>query len=53
MGTEGRAEGFAAASGSRKINGDFQASPGWDASTGLGSPDGGQIATLLGSASTS
>ena len=34
-------------------NGDFEASPGWDACTGLGSPDGGKIATLLGSASTS
>jgi len=34
-------------------NGDFQASPGWDACTGLGSPDGAQIATLLGSAPTS
>jgi kumamolisin len=34
-------------------NGDFAAEPGWDACTGLGSPDGGQIATLLGSAPTS
>jgi kumamolisin len=34
-------------------NGDFAASPGWDACTGLGSPNGGQIATLLGSAVTS
>jgi kumamolisin len=34
-------------------NGDFAASLGWDACTGLGSPDGGQIATLLGSAPTS
>ena len=28
-------------------NGDFAAAPGWDACTGLGSPDGLQIATLL------
>jgi kumamolisin len=34
-------------------NGDFEASEGWDACTGLGSPDGGQIATLLGSVATS
>ena len=34
-------------------NGDFAAGPGWDACTGLGSPDGGQIATLLESALTS
>lgn len=34
-------------------NGDFAAGPGWDACTGLGSPDGSQIATLLGSAPTS
>jgi kumamolisin len=34
-------------------NRDFEASPGWDACTGLGSPDGSQIATLLGSAPTS
>ncbi len=33
-------------------NGDFAAGPGWDACTGLGSPRGGQIATLLGSAPT-
>jgi kumamolisin len=33
-------------------NGDFAAGPGWDACTGLGSPNGGQIATLLGSAPT-
>ncbi len=32
-------------------NGDFAAGPGWDACTGLGSPNGSQIATLLGSAS--
>ncbi|HTR18227.1 MAG TPA: S53 family peptidase [Acetobacteraceae bacterium] len=31
-------------------NGDFAAGPGWDACTGLGSPNGGQIAALLGSA---
>ncbi len=30
-------------------NGAFQAGPGWDACTGLGSPDGAKIATLLGS----
>ena len=30
-------------------NGDFVAGPGWDACTGLGSPDGSQIAALLGS----
>ena len=34
-------------------NGDFAAGPGWNACTGLGSPDGGQIATLLGSATGS
>ena len=34
-------------------NGDFTASQGWDACTGLGSPNGGQIATLLGSVATS
>ena len=31
-------------------NGDFAASPGWDACTGLGSPNGAQVAALLGSA---
>ncbi len=31
-------------------NGSFAAGPGWDACTGLGSPDGGKIATLLASA---
>jgi kumamolisin len=34
-------------------NGDFAASQGWDACTGLGSPNGGQIAALLGSVPTS
>jgi kumamolisin len=34
-------------------NGAFAASTGWDACTGLGSPDGAEIATLLGSAATS
>ena len=34
-------------------NGDFAAGPGWNACTGLGSPDGGQIAALLGSATGS
>ena len=34
-------------------NGDFAASAGWDACTGLGSPKGAQIATLFGSAATS
>jgi kumamolisin len=34
-------------------NGDFDAGPGWDACTGLGSPDGGKIADLLGSDPTS
>jgi kumamolisin len=34
-------------------NGDFAAGPGWNACTGLGSLDGGQIATLLGSATGS
>ena len=29
-------------------NGDFAAGPGWDACTGLGSPNGAQIASLLG-----
>ena len=33
-------------------NGNFAAGPGWDACTGLGSPNGGQIATLLGPAPT-
>lgn len=28
-------------------NGDFQASPGWDACTGLGSPDGQKVAALF------
>jgi kumamolisin len=31
-------------------NGDFAAGPSWDACTGLGSPNGGQIAALFGSA---
>jgi len=34
-------------------NGDFAASIGWDACTGLGSPDGGKIAALLGKGATS
>jgi kumamolisin len=34
-------------------NGNFAAGPGWNACTGLGSPHGGQIATLLESVSTS
>jgi kumamolisin len=34
-------------------NGDFAAGPGWDACTGLGSPDGSRIANLLGSIPTS
>src|SRR5215469_8446707 len=34
-------------------NGDFAAALGWDACTGLGSPDGVQIATLFGSTPTS
>ena len=34
-------------------NGDFAASQGWDACTGLGSPSGAQIAALLESAATS
>ena len=34
-------------------NGDFAAGPGWNACTGLGSPDGDQIAALLASARTS
>ena len=34
-------------------NGDFAASAGWDACTGLGSPKGAQIAALFGSAATS
>lgn len=29
-------------------NGDFSAAPGWDACTGLGSPDGAALASLLG-----
>jgi kumamolisin len=34
-------------------NGDFAASRGWDACTGLGSPDGSKIAALLEGALTS
>ena len=34
-------------------NGNFAAALGWDACTGLGSPDGGQIATLFGPTPTS
>ena len=34
-------------------NGDFAAALGWDACTGLGSPDGAQIATLFGPTPTS
>jgi kumamolisin len=34
-------------------NGDFAAGPGWDACTGLGSPDGVQIAALLAAVPTS
>jgi kumamolisin len=34
-------------------NGSFAASPGWDACTGLGSPDGAKIAAVLGEALTS
>ncbi len=34
-------------------NGNFAAGPGWDACTGLGSPDGTKIATLLEQAPTS
>ncbi|MBN9561728.1 MAG: S8/S53 family peptidase [Alphaproteobacteria bacterium] len=34
-------------------NGSFAAATGWDACTGLGSPDGGKIAALLGPAKTS
>lgn len=34
-------------------NGSFAAGPGWDACTGLGSPDGTKIAALLGQAATS
>ena len=34
-------------------NGDFAASIGWDACTGLGSPDGGKIAALLRTSATS
>ncbi len=34
-------------------NGDFSAGPAWDACTGLGSPNGAQVASLLGSAHTS
>jgi kumamolisin len=34
-------------------NGDFAASQGWDACTGLGSPNGGQVAVVLESAATS
>ena len=34
-------------------NGDFAASTGWDACTGLGSPNGAQLAVVLGTAATS
>jgi kumamolisin len=34
-------------------NGSFKAAPGWDACTGLGSPDGTKVAALLGKALTS
>jgi kumamolisin len=34
-------------------NGHFAASPGWDACTGLGSPNGAQVAAVLGQARTS
>ena len=34
-------------------NGDFEATRGWDACTGLGSPNGAQLAALLGSTPTS
>jgi kumamolisin len=34
-------------------NGTFAASPGWDACTGLGSPNGVQVAALFGSKPTS
>ncbi|MBO0738643.1 MAG: S8/S53 family peptidase [Alphaproteobacteria bacterium] len=37
----------------RGNNGDFAATLGWDACTGLGSPDGAKIATLLGQTPTS
>jgi kumamolisin len=33
-------------------NGDYSAGPGWDACTGLGSPDGTQLATALGTTAT-
>ena len=33
-------------------NGDFEATPGWDACTGLGSPDGGAVASALESSSS-
>jgi kumamolisin len=34
-------------------NGSYAAAPGWDACTGLGSPDGAKIAALLGKTTTS
>jgi kumamolisin len=34
-------------------NGDFAAAPGWDACTGMGSPNGANIATALGGGSAS
>ena len=34
-------------------NGAFQAAPGWDAATGLGSPNGGKIAALFAGQPTS
>ena len=61
--TQGKAAGFVnpllygAPSALRDItqgnNGDFAASAGWDACTGLGSPDGGKVAALFGAGVTS
>jgi kumamolisin len=48
---------YAARAGLRDItqgnNGDFAAGSGWDACTGLGSPDGSEVSSLLGSTPTS
>jgi kumamolisin len=48
---------YAAASALNDIttgnNGSYEAAPGWDACTGLGSPDGTKIAAALGKAATS
>jgi len=48
---------YAAASALNEIttgnNGSYEAGPGWNACTGLGSPDGTKVAVLLGRSTTS